>query len=269
MKSLTIYQVDAFTDRPFSGNPAGVCILGQPMDDHLMQNIAREMNLSETAFLWPVEEDEGFHIRFFTPRAEVDLCGHASLSSAHILYELGLREAEGDIQLESKAGRLLVHKTEAGIELDFPAYERKKVEISTTLTEALGLKPKAVYQASYNWVMAVLEKEEQVANLQPDFSKLVSSGNGHIMVTAPADDAGTDFVVRCFAPDLGINEDPVTGSAHCALTPYWTGILNKEVMHSRQLSDRGGKLIVSQQEERVLITGEAVTVLKGEMYLQV
>jgi len=264
-KSKIIYQVDAFTAEPFKGNPAGVCILEKDASDEWMQNVAAEMNLSETAFLTPDHQD--FRIRYFTPAAEIPLCGHATLSSAHILYEKGLSDKLREVALHSKAGKLSVRYDAGWITMNFPSYPVKPVKIQEGIENIIGIVPAELYRTDHGWSFAVLHNEKEVRNLKPDFGAMKNSEHGDLIVTAPSEDKTFDFCVRCFAPALGIDEDPVTGSAHCALVPFWHKRTGRIEMVSHQVSKRGGILKVADRGERVEISGQAVTVMKIEMFV--
>ena len=258
-----IYHVDAFTDEPFKGNPAGVMITKNEIDTSSMQLIAAEMNLSETAFLNRI--DGGYRIRFYTPESEIDLCGHATLSSAHILYETGQVGSEEPIKLFSKAGELLIRRSGNRIIMNFPAYTLKKVDIPEAFMEAVGFRALELYECDYGWKLALLESEDNVRSAVPDSGALKKAGLGSLIITAPGKSPGYDFVVRCFVPELGVYEDPVTGSAHCALTPFWSGKTGRSEFRSLQVSKRTGRLEVKLLGNRVEITGEAITVMKASL----
>lgn len=259
-----IYQVDAFTGELFKGNPAGVMICDKFPATELMQYIAMEMNLSETAFVMP--GGDGFQIRYFTPVKEVPLCGHATLASAHIIYELGLIELHDTILLKAKGATLTVCMDEGWLSMNFPQYPLNKIDAPATFKETIGFEPVEVYSSLYDWIVAVAGSETEVKQAKPDFEKMLMNGLGHLMITAKSDTDGADFVVRCFAPIVGINEDPVTGSAHCALTPLWSEALGKQEMDSLQLSKRTGRLKVSMAENgRVEIKGKAITVFEAKL----
>lgn len=256
-----IYQVDAFTDELFGGNPAAVCPLEDWIRPELMQQIAKENNLSETAFF--VREGDVFGLRWFTPAAEVDLCGHATLASAHVLFEeLGYEKEE--IHFETKSGRLTVSREEESLKMDFPSDKMPHVEGPPILYQALGIKPTSKTYKTDDY-MVVLDSEKEVANLDPDFRLLREVNARGIIVTAEGDDV--DFVSRFFAPLHNIDEDPVTGSAHTKLTPYWSERLGKDEMTAHQISERMGKLIVRNKGERVEILGNALTYLRGEIFV--
>jgi PhzF family phenazine biosynthesis protein len=258
----TIYQVDAFTRQPFAGNPAGVCILPQPAEEAWMQAVAREMNLSETAFL--VRQEEGFDLRWFTPAAEVRLCGHATLASAHILWQTGALQSSEQARFHTLSGLLTARQRGEWIEMDFPLRQNKPVEPPAGLTEALGVTPSYVGRNVDDYLVEV-ESEAVVRDLKPDFTRLGKLAVRGVIVTARSLDPKFDFVSRFFAPAVGINEDPVTGSAHCCLTPFWAERLGKIEMVAYQASARGGVVRVCLAGERVLLSGQAVTVMRGEL----
>ncbi len=273
MKSseIDIYQVDAFTDRPFGGNPAAVCLLREELDDSKMKSIAAEMNLSETAFVEPLEEksfkgSKRFSLRWFTPEVEVPLCGHATLATAWTLFEEVGNERD-EITFSTKSGSLKAEKRE-GIVLSFPTDMPVDEEPSKEILESLGVVEYEDYRYSEktNNVMISLSSEEKVEELEPDFSKLgsIDTDIQGIIVTAKGEDE-YDFVSRYFAPWVGIDEDPVTGSAHTVLAPYWSRLLDKNEMKAYQASDRGGKLTVKLKNDRTELEGKAVTVLEGKL----
>ena len=259
-----VYQVDAFTARPFAGNPAGVVPLAAPADEGWMQQLAREMNLSETAFFWPA--DDGFRLRWFTPRHEVRLCGHATLAAAHVLWETERLSAERAAEFETLSGRLVCQRAGGeSIEMDFPAIPGRTVREPHGLTEALGARPAEVRTAGED-LLAVFDHAEQVRRLEPDFRALEGIEARGVCATAPSAHAREcDFVSRFFAPRFGIPEDPVTGSSHCALTVYWAERLGKREMTGYQVSARGGKVGVRLAGDRVALAGEAVTVFAGAL----
>jgi len=264
-KHKTLYQVDAFTSEPFKGNPAGVCLLDSEPSEKWMQNIAMEMNLSETAFVFPGKECR--NIRFFSPESEVPLCGHATLSASHILYETGTVPGNESFKLLSKAGELVIKKQGDWVIMNFPKYDLKKLPLDPEFEKVVGMNPVELYKAGFGWTLALLKNETEVRKLNPDFSSMKHSAYGDLIVTAPSEDPHFDFCVRCFAPALGINEDPVTGSAHCALVPYWASKTGKTDFISHQVSKREGVLKVSLKGERVEISGQAKTILKAELYV--
>jgi PhzF family phenazine biosynthesis protein len=259
---MKIYQVDAFTDKPFSGNPAAVCILPEPKDESWMQNIASEMNLSETAFL--LRQAEGYNLRWFTPKLEVNLCGHATLASAHILFTEGYLKAEEEAKFHTLSGLLKAKLKSQWIELDFPTLYEETVKAPPDLERGLRSTPLYVGKCGFMY-LAELESEKTVRNLKPDFSVLGRPEIGSVIVTSSAATRGYDFVSRFFAPIVGINEDPVTGSAHCCLGPYWSRKLNKSEFIAYQASARGGIVKVRVAGERVYLGGQAVTVFSGEL----
>ena len=255
---IPIYQVDAFTDYLFGGNPAAVCPLKKWLDEDLMQSIAAENNLSETAFY--VEKANGFDIRWFTPKIEIDLAGHPTLAAAHVIFNH--RGHKGDeITFFSKGGELKVKKINKLIQLDFPAVESKKVATPEAIIDGLGATPSEVFMARD--YMAVFETEDEVLSITPDFQSLKTLDIFGIIVTAKGN--ASDFVSRFFAPKAGIDEDPVTGSAHTQLIPFWAGRLKKNKLHARQISERRGELFCEYHGERVYIGGRAVTYLIGDI----
>ncbi len=255
---IPIYQIDAFTGKLFAGNPAAVCPLESWLDDETMQAIGVENNLSETAFF--VRKDDHFELRWFTPKVEVDLCGHATLASAYVIFnELG--HVEPEIRFETKSGLLIVRKEFDLLYLDFPAHVPERIDAPADLIGALGREPKEVLKAqSY---LAVFDSEDDVLAINPDFQSLAKIGDGSAIVTAEG--RISDFVSRFFAPGAGIDEDPVTGAAHCTLTPYWSKRLGKPVLHALQVSERGGELFCEDRGDRINIAGRAVRYLKGEI----
>ena len=257
---LSIFQVDAFTDHVFGGNPAAVCPLDEWPDDKIMQQLALENNLSETAFF--VKKENEYELRWFTPEMEVDLCGHATLATAHVLFQhLGYKEPE--IRFQTKSGLLKIRKEEERLLMDFPTDDMPLVEPPAVLFQALGIRSDLVF-ASDDY-MVVLDSEEEVQNLDPDFRILSEVNARGIIVTAPGDEV--EFVSRFFAPRAGIDEDPVTGSAHTKLTPYWSKRLGKDVLEARQISKRVGTLTCRYKGERTEILGKAVTYMIGEIHI--
>jgi PhzF family phenazine biosynthesis protein len=257
-----LYQVDAFTAEPFAGNPAAVCILPEARDAAWMQHVAAEMNLAETAFLEP--RDDGFGLRWFTPVVEVDLCGHATLASAHALWENGLLKPGEPARFHTRSGLLTAERQGAWIELNFPATPEEAVAAPAGLAEALGAAPRYVGKSRFDYLVE-LDSEEAVRKLRPDFGLLGTIPTRGFIATSRSAANGSDFVSRFFAPGAGINEDPVTGSAHCCLAPFWSGRLHKNEFMARQISPRGGVLRVRLAGDRVLLGGQAVTVLRGEL----
>lgn len=261
---IKIFHVDAFTNKPFTGNPAAVCILPGPAHEEWMQNVAKEMNLSETAFLY--RQDDGFNLRWFTPAVEVSLCGHATLASAHILWEECYLKPEEDAQFHTKSGILKAFRNGEYIEMNFPAIFAKLTTPPSDLAKALGVKPKHVSRTKFDYLIEV-ESEEVLRNIKPDFELLKAIPSGGIIVTSLADSKQYDFVSRYFAPREGINEDPVTGSAHCALAPYWQAKLNKSNFTAYQASSRGGVVRIKVNANRVFLSGQAVTISQGELVI--
>lgn len=257
---MKIYQVDAFTEKPFKGNPAAVCILDSYATEKWMQDVASEMNLAETAFLVPL--NDGYSLRWFTPNSEVDLCGHATLASAHILWEKGYLKQDQVANFHTKSGLLSAKINEGWIELNFPATLEEIINPPIELIEALGIEPIYVGKNIFDYLIEV-KSEEIVRNIKPDFTKLMKVPMRGVIVTAKS--VEYDFVSRFFAPEVGIFEDPVTGSTHCCLGPYWDKKLGKDKLIAYQASERGGVLKVQVQGERVLISGKAVTVMEGNL----
>lgn len=261
----SIIQVDAFTNTPFAGNPAAVCVLSAPQSDAWMQNVAKEMNLSETAFLLP--QEEGYRLRWFTPAVEVPLCGHATLASAHVLWSEGHLSPDEVAQFDTQSGRLTATRSGDWIELNFPANPSQAVTTPDQLSAALGgVSVKTVLKNSLGYLVE-LHTEAEVRNLAPNFAVMRSLPVADIVVTSQTD-AGSefDFVSRFFAPGLGIDEDPVTGAAHCCLAPFWRDRLQKDDFLAYQASERGGVVKVHYDGgDRVLLSGQAVTVLRGEL----
>lgn len=258
---IPLYQVDAFTNTLFGGNPAAVCVLESWLDDDVMQKIGAENNLSETAFI--VKRGDQYDLRWFTPTTEIDLCGHATLASAFVVFNY-LDTSLHRVEFITKSGLLTVDRVGNLLEMDFPSQEATKLSKNESLGEALGLEPVEFYKSTYP--MVVYKSESQVRELKLDFVKLkkVEDCLG-VIVTAPGD--SVDFVSRFFAPNLGIDEDPVTGSAHCTLVPYWSERLEKSILHAWQVSKRGGEVFCENRGDRVNISGNAVLYLKGVINL--
>jgi predicted PhzF superfamily epimerase YddE/YHI9 len=257
---IPYYHVDAFTSTPFTGNPAGVCVLEEWLSGETMLGIAAENNLSETAFL--VEGEGHYELRWFTPVTEVDLCGHATLASAHVVFR-HLGYTSSAVRFESRSGPLPVAREDEILILDFPARPGKLCEAPPALREGLGREPVEIYRARD--YMAVFATQAEVEALDPDMDLLKEVVSLGVIATAPGDKV--DFVSRFFAPTVGIPEDPVTGSAHCTLIPYWSARLGKRALHARQVSARGGELYCQDVGERVRIGGRAATYLIGEIQL--
>jgi predicted PhzF superfamily epimerase YddE/YHI9 len=259
---MTLHFVDAFARGPFTGNPAAVCLLERPADARFMQQVAFEMNLSETAFVHPM--NDGFGLRWFTPEVEVPLCGHATLASAHTLYELG--RAQGDIRFHTASGVLTCRKSGEDIALDFPRTIMQRVEPPQGLVESVGVKALSVWAKGSDYLVE-LASEAEVREAAPDFRALRRDDVRVVSITARASDAAFDFVSRVFAPGSGIDEDPATGSAHCALTPFWAERLGKTRLCAFQASRRGGYLDVELVGERVELKGRAFTTMRGALAL--
>lgn len=261
--TLRIWQVDAFTDKPFAGNPAAVTVLAEARDVEWMQLVAREMNLSETAFL--VRRDDGsYDLRWFTPTVEVDLCGHATLASAHVLWQGGFLRPDEQARFHSKSGLLTAERDGDWIELNFPADDPQPIDPPPALDEVLGAEIVHVAKGKFDFLVE-LESESALRQLAPDLRALMQIDVRGVIVTARATTQPYDFVSRFFAPNAGVDEDPVTGSSFCLLTPYWTPRLNKTDLMAYQASARGGIVRTSLRGERVLIAGHAVTTLVGEL----
>jgi PhzF family phenazine biosynthesis protein len=259
---MKITTVDAFTNKPFSGNPAGVCITEKPLDQALMQKIANELNLAETAFVYPI--DKGFHLRWFTPTTEVQLCGHATLATSHALWEQKILSGDQTARFQTLSGELTAIKRENFIELDFPAIPTEKRLLDDYIKEALNVDVKnSAYNEKGFWI-AEVENEETVRRIKPDL-KLITKTNSVFIVTAKSGSSKYDFVSRVFVPAFGIDEDPVTGAAHCGLALYWNKILGKNEFTAYQASQRGGELKLKLAGDRVKLIGEAITVLNGNM----
>ena len=259
---MQIYQVDAFTASPFSGNPAAVCILAGPGNEVWMQNVAREMNLSETAFLYPVED--GYHLRWFTPAVEVDLCGHATLASAHILWETGRLIPDQQARFHTRSGLLTCQQQGDWIQMDFPARPPVLASPPSGLLEALAVTPLFVGRNVDDYLLEVATEAEVYAT-DPDFGLLKTVSARGVIITGRSVSPDYDFISRFFAPAAGVNEDPVTGSAHTCLGPFWAEKLGKRDLVGYQASARGGIVRVQAGSERVLLGGQAVTVIRGEL----
>ncbi|MCJ8311403.1 MAG: PhzF family phenazine biosynthesis protein [Saccharospirillaceae bacterium] len=258
---LKIYQVDAFTDKVFEGNPAAVCPLNEWIDDDLMQKIAEENNLSETAFF--VDEGQSIALRWFTPKAEIDLCGHATLAAAHVLFK-HLNYSKQVISFTTKSGLLEVSQTNTDYQLSFPATMPLEIKAPEPLLEALCVESASVL-AAFDYVV-VLKSQQDVQNIKPDFDQLKTLDLRGVIVTALGD--SVDFVSRCFFPKYGVDEDPVTGSAHCELTPFWAKQLNKNKLTAKQLSKRTGLVGCELIGDKVLLTGKAVDYMFGSIFIE-
>jgi len=261
--AVLLFQVDAFTDVPFHGNPAAVCLLDEPRGAEWMRLVAHEMNLSETAFLAPA--GDAFSLRWFTPEVEVDLCGHATLASAHVLWEIGRLPGPETARFHTRSGLLEVRRqTDGWIGLDFPAIPAEPGTVPPPVVEALGVDPIATLVCGPRWLIEV-DRKETVLALAPDFARMRSVAGRAVMVTAPGAGAVHDFVSRYFAPWVGVNEDPVTGVAHCCLGPYWGARLGRTALTGYQASARGGTVKVEVRGSRVTLSGQAVTVMAGAL----
>jgi PhzF family phenazine biosynthesis protein len=262
MPTQAFTQADAFADRPFAGNPAAVCVLSGPRDAEWMQLVAREMNLAETAFL--LARSDGYDLRWFTPGVEVDLCGHATLASAHVLWEEERVPPTATLRFHTRSGVLTADRRDGLIWLDFPATPAVASDPPAQLADTLGAAVRWVGRSPFDWLVE-LESDAAVRGLDPDLSRLGRIEARGVIVTARAEDGRHDFVSRFFAPAAGIPEDPVTGSAHCALAPFWAERLGRTELAGYQASERGGTVRTTLTGERVLLGGQAVTVMRGEV----
>lgn len=266
MTQLQLYQVDSFTDTVFGGNPAAVCFMDAWLPDDVLQNIAIENNLSETAFFIPSKDTNAdFDLRWFMPGGEVDLCGHATLATAFVAFE-EMSFAKDLITFSSRSGLLTVEQTSEGLLMDLPLWNVEKAQPREDINAALGVSPKALYEGKY-W-LAEFDSQAEIEALEPDFRALKAiSDVSFLIVSAPADDEETDFVSRFFCPQHGVDEDPVTGSAHCILTPFWAERLDKKTLNARQISKRGGQLLCEIKNDRVAITGQAVMYMRATIHI--
>ncbi len=261
--SIPLYQVDAFADEPFQGNPACVCLMDRQKPDSWLQSVASEMNLSETAFVWPT--DELFHLRWFTPVAEVELCGHATLAASHVLWLAGRLDAKQAAVFQSLSGKLTARKIGDRIEMDFPSNRPVEVSAPDGMLESLGIVNPVFVGFGASDVVVQVESESIVKQLQPDFRALRNVDVRGVAVTAVSESREFDFVSRFFAPRFGIDEDPVTGSAHTMLAPYWSEILGKTELRAFQASTRGGCISVRVDGKRVFLGGHAKTIFSGAL----
>ena len=263
----TFYQVDAFTIIPFAGNPAAVCVLRAPSNTEWMQLVAREMNLSETAFL--LEQSDGFRLRWFTPAIEVDLCGHATLAAAHVLWEQKLLDEGSEARFHTRSGLLTARLLEGWIQMDFPAEPPAAADPPPTLFSALEIDAASYCGKNRFDYLLELDSETELRNLKPDFTQLLRVDTRGIIVTCRGSASRDyDFISRFFCPRVGVNEDPVTGSAHCCLGPYWQRRLRKETLVGFQASARGGIVRVQPTGPRVLLSGQAITTIHGQILLE-
>ncbi|MFO7575462.1 MAG: PhzF family phenazine biosynthesis protein [Bacteroidales bacterium] len=262
MKPIPIYQVDAFASGPFTGNPAAVCILTEPVTEEIMQNIAMENNLAETSFI--TRGSNEWLIRWFTPATEVDLCGHATLASAYVVLNI-LEPQTDEVVFRSRVmGNLIVRKKGELLELDFPTDKLHECTVPELIRDSIGIAPLESHMGRSDYLL-LYGSESDILSMKPDFRKLAQADGRGVIVTAPGSDV--DFVSRFFAPQAGIDEDPVTGSAHTTLTPFWAARLGKKTLTARQLSARGGMLTCTLLDGRTLIAGRATLYLKGEIYV--
>jgi predicted PhzF superfamily epimerase YddE/YHI9 len=259
---LTIFHVDAFTNRKFAGNPAAVCLLNEPRDEKWMQDTARELNLSATAYLR--KQDDGFNLRWFTTTVELTLCGHGTLASAHVLWEMGQLAKTDEARFSTQSGLLTARRLGDWLELDFPAMRAEGTHAPDGLERALGASARYVGRNALDYLVEV-ESENVLRGIQPDFAALKTLGVRGVIVTSLSDSTEYDFLSRFFAPGAGIDEDPVTGSAHCCLGPYWADHLKKNELTAYQASKRGGVVRLRVDGDRVHLGGQAVTVMRGEL----
>jgi len=264
--SLKIVQIDAFASRPFEGNPAAVCLLSDYPGDEWLLSVAREMNLSETAFL--KRREEGFDLRWFTPEVEVELCGHATLASAHFLWQEGVLKSAEPARFHTLSGWLAAEQRQDWIEMDFPAAPPEVVTDATDLLGCLGVEARYVGKNRFDYIVEV-ESEQVLRSMRPDFKLLADVCERGVMLTSLADEAEFDFVSRFFAPAVGVDEDPVTGSAHCCLAPFWSERLARDELVGFQASRRGGVVRTRMTGDRVVLAGQAVTILTGQLHLEV
>ena len=259
---IQMYQVDAFSSEVFGGNPAAVCVLNEWLGDSVLQNIAAENNLAETAFI--IKSESGYDLRWFTPALEIDLCGHATLASAYVIFKF-LEPSLEHVAFKTMSGQLEVSiDSEQKLSMDFPARAPQQIEIKEIHQQAFGIKPLEVWQSRD--LLVLFESEAQIAQLQPNLNKISEIKNSFaVIATAKGDEV--DFVSRFFAPNAGIPEDPVTGSAHCTLVPFWANRLGNDVLNAKQLSKRGGELFCENKGDRVAMSGYASLFFKGEIYL--
>lgn len=260
---LELFHVDAFASRPFEGNPAAVCILNDWLPDAIMQAIAAELNLSETAFVVK-REDGDYRIRWFAPKKEVSLCGHATLASAHVLYEHHNIERQ-ELRFHSLSGLLSTHISDAGITMNFPTASIKNIDVPDTLIPALNARPLRCFESED--LIAIFSDPSEISIIEPNFNLLNKLPYRGICITAPGNGGPYDFVCRFFAPSIGINEDPVTGSAYTKLAPIYTELLHKQDFFAKQVSQRGGELEISLKGSRTHITGKALTLMRSQLTL--
>jgi len=263
MKQIEITQVDAFAQEKFKGNPAAICILDEAGDEVWMQQVALEMNLSETAYV--VAQDDGFSLRWFTPAAEVDLCGHATVAAAHVLWEKEIVSKDAACVFHTRSGVLTARLLDGRIAVEFPAGTVECIDDYGEISDALGVELVAAFQNPLSYVLAEIADEQSVYDLCPDMSKLKSIPFKGFVATAASKKDSLDFVSRFFAPSLGVDEDPVTGSAHCVLGPFWANKLGKNTMSAFQASPRGGRVSVQVDGETVTLSGYAITTMRGTL----
>ncbi|MED5578516.1 MAG: PhzF family phenazine biosynthesis protein [Nitrospinota bacterium] len=263
--SFKLFHVDAFTQFPFSGNPAAVCILPSPADETWMGRVAAEINLSETAFVG--KRDDGFYfLRWFAPKGEVDLCGHATLASAYVLWDEGFHPIDQDIQFLTNSGNIICKRSDNWIQMNFPIIEYKEEDLPVGMIDSLGIKPKFCAKTSLNDYLLEADSEFVLEKLSPNFRKLQEFPCRGVIVTAPANGNDFDFVSRFFAPSIGIEEDHVTGSSHCSLGTFWSEKLSKKKLIAKQISERGGIIKISLGKDKITLSGQAVTLMRCELF---
>ena len=263
--SFRLFHVDAFTQFPFSGNPAAVCILPSPADETWMQRVASEINLSETAFI--VKKDSGsYFIRWYAPKGAVDLCGHATLASAHILWNEGLHPIDQEIEFVTNSGKIICETSENWIMMKFPIIEYKEEKIPLGMIDSIGIEPKFFGKTSLNDFLLEVESEDILKDLNPDFQKIQNFSCRGVIVTASASSDDCDFVSRFFAPSIGIDEDPATGSSHCSLGVFWSEKLSKKKLIGKQISKRGGIIRINIHQDNITLSGQAVTLVRAELF---
>jgi predicted PhzF superfamily epimerase YddE/YHI9 len=260
--AFPLYIVDAFSSSPFGGNPAGVCILPAAQDPEWMQSVAAELNVSETAFVYPA--NGAFHLRWFAPAAEVALCGHATVATSHILWSTGILKEGQDAEYDTLSGRLTATKEGSWVNLNFPSLVAEEMPAPDGLLEAVGVSALFVGRSRFD-VLIEVESEDQVRGAKPDFAQLIKAPVRGTILTARSNSSEFDFVSRFFCPTVGVNEDPATGSSHCTLSPYWSAKLGRTNLTGRQLSRRGGVVKTTLLGSRVQLSGQAVTVMAGQL----
>tara|TARA_A100001037_G_scaffold305717_1_gene347000 strand:+ start:8118 stop:8912 length:795 start_codon:yes stop_codon:yes gene_type:complete len=263
--SFRLFHVDAFTQFPFSGNPAAVCILPSSADETWMQRVASEINLSETAFI-NKKDSESYFLRWFAPKGEVELCGHATLASAHVLWDEGLHPYDQRIKFITKIGKISCKAVQNWIQMRFPIIEFEEESLPKEIADYIGTIPKFCAKTSLNDFLLEVESEDVLKALQPNFQKLQELECRGVIVTASSDENDFDFVSRFFAPSIGIDEDPVTGSSHCSLGTFWSEKFSKKILIGKQISEREGIIKVSVEQDNIILSGQAVTLVRSELF---